>query len=280
MIEEGGTIETPPPDPLPVDGEGERVQFAPTPEEAAEAMRELAKSVQAAYEPHPLDCQCPECTGIVPVQEKTAESLRELPSNQLNAIMWARDLIEAGNFVIVDFETTDLNGYPVEATAVSPNGELVFASRIKPPDGEKINPKAFAVHGISLDDLKDCPEWGAVASDFADVIKGKQVVIYNAEFDLKIIHRANHHYGIPLQVSAVCAMRQYAEYNGDWDNYHHDYRFVKLVDAARQMGVDVIGAHSAVGDALMTLAVIKALAKLPQGILISKSPIDMVSSEK
>lgn len=201
-----------------------------------------------------------------------------MPANKIAAIRWADDLISQGGFVVVDTETTDLNGYPIEVAVISSHGEILFDKRIKPPEGEQINPKALATHGILLEVLKDCPEWGAVASDFADAIKGKKVVIYNAEFDASIINRANSKYSIPFRLrNTVCAMMWYAEYHGDRDDYHGNYRWVKLVDAAQALGIDTDGAHSAKGDALMTLKVVQALARLPQGMLISKSPMNIVS---
>jgi DNA polymerase-3 subunit epsilon len=275
MIEEGGTIETPPPDPLPVDGEGEQVKAAESLDQAPIPVQEkMAESLRDAL-------------GKVTVQDMVngtlpeIDPLWELPSNQLNAILWAKGLIDGGGFVVLDTETTDLDGYPIEVAVVSPQGTVLFDRQIKPPEGEKINPKAFKTHGISLDDLKDCPEWGAVASDFADAIKGKTVVIYNADFDSDVVNRANQKYGIPFQLrGAVCAMKSYAEWNGDWNNYRRDYRWVPLTDAARQMGVEINGAHSAKGDALMTLAVIQALAAKATPHPLAPSPLHGEGEQK
>lgn len=211
---------------------------------------------------HPLDCVCPECSKVVAaaVVNASADDVPEPPENETAAIEWADRLIESGDFVVLDTETSDLDGYPIEVAVVSPQGTVLFERRIKLPKGEGISPKAFAVHGISTDMLMDCPEWGAVASEFADTIKGKTVVTYNAEFDLKILRRANAQYGIPLTLTAECAMRRYAEYNGDWDDYHGNWRWVTLGIAAAECKVDVSKLHTAAGDALATLGVIQALA--------------------
>lgn len=54
-----------------------------------------------------------------------------------------------------------------------------------------------------------------------------------------------------------------AEFHGDWNDYHQSYRWQKLTDAVRQMRVTVDAkAHDALGDCLMTLAVIKKMAEV------------------
>jgi len=133
---------------------------------------------------------------------------------------------------------------------------------IKPPDGVTIHPKAQAVHGITLDALKDKPEWDAVFDRFADAVRDKRTIIYNANFDTGILRRVCDKYqsGVIPWKSAECAMEQYAEYNGDWNDYHGNYRWVKLTQAGRAMGVKVEDAHTAKGDCLMTLELIKSLA--------------------
>jgi DNA polymerase-3 subunit epsilon len=54
-------------------------------------------------------------------------------------------------------------------------------------------------------------------------------------------------------------MEAYAEWYGDWNSYHGSYTYQKLTNAARRFGVTTEGAHSALADCLMTLAVIKAM---------------------
>lgn len=231
-----------PPAPSPTRREGEMTTVEAAAAAAAEAMLKF---------PTANDLQ-----KSVPVQADAKRGLRD------EVMKWARTLVSGGGFVVLDTETSSPNGYPVEVSVIDPEGNGVFVHRIKLPEGEKIDYEAQRVHGISADDLKDCPEWGELASDFADAIKGKTVVIYNADFDLKVIHRANAKYGIPLTVQAECAMLKVAEWNGEWNDYHGNFRWLPLVQAAKKLGVKVSNAHSATGDALMTLEVIKALAAM------------------
>lgn len=52
-----------------------------------------------------------------------------------------------------------------------------------------------------------------------------------------------------------------SEFYGDWNDYHQSYRWQKLAFAASHMGVEVDNEHDALGDTLMTLGVVKAMAK-------------------
>ncbi|MOA51921.1 hypothetical protein D3C78_1751320 [compost metagenome] len=56
-------------------------------------------------------------------------------------------------------------------------------------------------------------------------------------------------------------MREYARFRGEWDDRRSDWRWQKLGNAARQQGVEVIGAHRALADCRMTLAVVRAMAE-------------------
>lgn len=62
-----------------------------------------------------------------------------------------------------------------------------------------------------------------------------------------------------------CAMLAYAEYRGVWNDYHGNYKWHKLSDAAERVGYTLpsgMKAHSALADCLMTLAVCRKLAGL------------------
>ena len=48
----------------------------------------------------------------------------------------------------------------------------------------KVSEKAFEVHGYSDSFLSDKMKFGEVADDFLEYIKGKRLIIHNAEFDL------------------------------------------------------------------------------------------------
>ena len=52
-----------------------------------------------------------------------------------------------------------------------------------------VDPEAYGVHGISDEFLEDKPLFGAIANDFIDFIRGAELVIHNAPFDVGFMDR-------------------------------------------------------------------------------------------
>ena len=48
----------------------------------------------------------------------------------------------------------------------------------------EIDDGAVEVHGITLDDLREKPQFGEVIADFIEFIRGAELVIHNADFDV------------------------------------------------------------------------------------------------
>jgi DNA polymerase-3 subunit epsilon len=59
-------------------------------------------------------------------------------------------------------------------------------------------------------------------------------------------------------------MQQYAIFYGDWNDWHQSYRWQRLTSACAQQGIDQskisAPAHSALGDCLRTLELLKVMA--------------------
>lgn len=94
--------------------------------------------------------------------------------------------------VFFDIESTGLsttNDRIVEISFVklSPNGEIkTLTKRINP--GIFISKEAEMVHGISNDDVKDCPKFNELAKTFAQFIEGCDLGGYNCvKFDLPLL---------------------------------------------------------------------------------------------
>lgn len=98
--------------------------------------------------------------------------------------------------IVLDTETTGLNPYDtprhriVEIGAVEifnqvPTGK-VYHQYIQP---ERDMPKeAFEVHGIGEEFLADKPKFAAIAQGFLDFVGDAQMVIHNAEFDMRFLN--------------------------------------------------------------------------------------------
>ncbi len=96
--------------------------------------------------------------------------------------------------IVMDTETTGLD--PSEGHRIVEIGALELMNHV--PTGrtyhQYINPRrsmpaeAFAVHGISDDDLADKPFFEDVAQAFVDFVAGGTLVIHNAAFDIRFLN--------------------------------------------------------------------------------------------
>lgn len=173
-------------------------------------------------------------------------------------------LVRSGDFVILDTETTGLkSGEICEISIIDADGNTLFNQLVKTKD--PIPTSASTIHGITDDMVKDCPTWLDVQPGVRRILAGQNVVIYNATYDRKNMHQSDDVWSIPYvdykaEATYWDAMEFYAEYYGDWNDWHKSYTWQKLSNAASQQGIEVKYAHRALGDCLMTLGVIKAMA--------------------
>ena len=180
----------------------------------------------------------------------------------------ARAWLEA-NALILDTETTGLgdDAEVVELALVDCAGAVLLDTLVRPSG--PVPAEAAAIHGITDAMLAEAPTWSAIHARFCDLVEGRQVVIYSREFDTRVISQTARRYGLPapqgfdlvLDPGRIhCAMQAYARFHGEWNAEKGQYRWQKLSAAAAQQGVTVTNAHRALGDCLMTLGVVRAMA--------------------
>lgn len=192
-----------------------------------------------------------------------------MSNDQEAASEWARQLLSNPDAVILDTETTGLS-YDAECCQIAVidlSGAVLLDTLVKPSIPISIG--AMRVHGITNERVQDAPTFDRVWPQLRAILAGREVVIYNAEYDLRVLNRSGGASGVALRDlhpelptpnrptwiggarMVTCAMVQYAAYVGDWSSYHQSYRFQKLPN----------GDHTALGDARATLAVIQLMAK-------------------
>ena len=180
------------------------------------------------------------------------------------AAQWAREMLD-GEFVIFDTETTGVETTDeiIQIGIIDHTGAVIFESKIKPE--QSIQNSQY--HGITDDDVKDAPEFKAVYQQIADAMTGKLVLAYNYSYDRRMLEQVCRKHGLEMPVFGGngCAMEMFAQFHGEWNSYHGNYRWQKLRDALASFGLkheDFGDAeHDAVTDAKATLAVIKKMAE-------------------
>ncbi len=176
--------------------------------------------------------------------------------------------------LILDTETTGLgeDDEIVEICLIDCYGEIVINTLIKPT--KPIPAEATAIHGITNEMVAYAPTWADVHYGIGELFFLRGFVIYNAEYDTRLIQQSAKLHGIDdafcefVGLYKRCAMLTYAEFYGQ-ENIRGGYRWQRLTAAAEQQGVIIEGTpHRALSDCLTTLGVIKAMAagKCSKGI--------------
>jgi len=169
------------------------------------------------------------------------------------------------NFVVLDTETTGLyDGEIIEIAILDHNGMTLMDQRIKPHGDIPI--KSTNVHGITIDMLEDCPHFEDVVVTIKGHLAGKDVIVYNATYDRKMLHKSAEYAGIDKVnwksfSNWICAMEAFSPIYGEWNGRYGNFRWQKLITAASYYGISLAHAHSALGDCLMTLEVVRNMIK-------------------
>lgn len=240
------------------------------PNKLSEAQRMAIKKAQAASE---QSRTCKGCGRVMPINPTgrgywgldgdgycpmCAEAQQVQVSRQ-EAIHWAARIIEcladgtiaADEVLILDSETTVLHGEIIELAIINLRGEVKYNQRFKPT--QMIAPEAAAVHGLTADLLEEEPDFASEWPTIKALIEGARLVlIYNASYDVYCLDKTCAlHECKPIPMTTECLMEWYAQFVGDWSDYHQDFRWQPLPG----------GDHSALGDCQAALEVLRTMAE-------------------
>jgi len=158
------------------------------------------------------------------------------PTPRADAIATARRWM-ADNPLFLDTETTGLSFADriVEIAVVNAAGECVYRHLVNP--GIPIPAEATAIHGITDEMVKDKPTFDMILQELYDGLLGSTVVIYNAAYDTRMIRQSIESAGVAETIHPVCcAMKLFAQFQGEWDSRHGQYKWHSLEKAMRLMG--------------------------------------------
>ncbi|MDE2748896.1 MAG: 3'-5' exonuclease [Chloroflexota bacterium] len=183
------------------------------------------------------------------------------PAHRRQAIQWARNLI-ARKFYVLDTETTGLGPTDevVQIAILDGDGEAALNQLVRPT--VSIPPVASAIHGIHDSDVLDAPSFKEIYIRLSALLAGQVVIAYNMDFDWRLLGQTAARYRLPpIRIGKRdCAMKQYARFKGIRQPNGRNYVWHKLGVAIAQEGLPAARAHDALGDARMTLSLIRKMA--------------------
>lgn len=194
---------------------------------------------------------------------KSADTIisKELAHNRHKYARLARQWLSYDP-IYLDTETTGLNknAEVVEISIIDSSGKILLDTLVKP--AKPIPREAIDIHGITNEMVENAPAWAEIHDDFLKVIKDRTLLIYNADYDKRVILQSSGLDRFDSQCSRIgCVMKLFAAYYGEWNHYLEDWKYQKLTAAADYMGVKVEGqAHRALADCRMTLGILKTMA--------------------
>lgn len=172
-----------------------------------------------------------------------------------SAQAWAAAaLTQEPRVLILDTETTALDGEIIQIAIIDTAGEVLLNTYIQPQEQERIKASgAFEIHGISPEMLTGAPTFPQVYEQIRAISEGRQVVIYNVSFDCSRLRSDCARHKLPeLNTDEwECVMVMAAQWYGQWSNYWKDYKWQPLN-----------GGHDALGDCQAVLSLLKEMAEV------------------
>ncbi len=177
------------------------------------------------------------------------------------AVETARTILEKRP-VYLDTETTGLERTDeiIEISIIDDDEKVLFSSLVKP--SQLIPPDSTSIHGITNDDVRGARTWPVVWPEVRAALFGRLVVIYNEEFDLRMMQQSHTRYRLPWKekFTTFDLLKLYAEFNGEWDPRRRSYRYHSLASAGRHCHISLPNAHRSTADTLLTRALLHYIA--------------------
>lgn len=166
------------------------------------------------------------------------------------------DLNLKNPIVFFDLETTGINItrdriVEISVLKVHPNGKEETKTRRINPE-MPIPPETTAIHGITDDDVKDCPTFKQVAKSFADMLEGCDMAGFNSSrFDVPMLVEEFLRAGVDFDTSK----RKFVDVQ---IIFHRKEQRTLEAAYAFYCNKKLENAHSAEGDVIATYEVLKS----------------------
>ncbi len=192
-----------------------------------------------------------------------------------SAVDWANTILEEDDALILDTETTGLNDERddeiVSLGIINLNGGILFKSRFKP--SLEVSPGAAAVTGLTNEVLQYEPLFSDKYDEIEQLLENHKVLAYNSNFDEGVFRTTIDIYNLPTPTWEIgrqgykyyqgwdCVMHRFSSFYGEWWEFPYTFKWQSLKTACEYFGISTLGQHGAIKDCLMTMAVLKSMAK-------------------
>lgn len=179
-------------------------------------------------------------------------------------------------FAILDCETTGLDSKKNRILELSViHWDLI--SGTKNEWVQRFNPQgsvgATEIHGITDDDVSEMPIFTELAQDIVKMLQGNVLVAHNAKFDLAFLRYELDRSGWKMPyVNGFCTLQE-----SKYFLPHLDRR--RLIDCCDAIGVNLEGAHSALGDARATRDLLSYYIDMSVKPVLNSSQINLMKSD-
>lgn len=175
-----------------------------------------------------------------------------IEEDRVQAVQWAQKMMQQDDWTILDTETTGLYAAElVEIAIVDPQGNPLLNTLVQPTI--RIPEDVINIHGITNEIVAMGPSFAEVYPQIFTALEGKQIIIYNADFDLGILKYCCQLHNLPLlglSKRSHCLMGWYSQWVGEWSRYYKSYRWQPLG-----------GGHRALSDCRAALGCLKKIAE-------------------
>lgn len=173
-----------------------------------------------------------------------------LPEREKEALDQLKSWATWGGWVVLDTETTGLDGHVIEISVLTAGGEVLIDTLVQ-SEHKSLTEEARGIHGITEEDLADAPRWEKVWPELRRVVTGKEVLAYNAQFDAERITETLQDHDIigdldgymgsafPWPHAVNCIMAPYIRARSRWDDEKERYDWISLEDAAQKEDVKI-----------------------------------------
>ncbi len=184
--------------------------------------------------------------------ERRVTHVQPVPPAPLRPCAPAQQLL-ARDPLFLDLETTGLKKTDrvIEVGLIDAQGRVLFSTLVNP--GQPIPPESSAINGITDADVADAPAWEGIKPRLGRLLANRVIVAHNAKFEAKFLPA-------DWPIAWTCSKQLADQILGKREGWG------SLPGRLAQLGLEPGPAHSAAGDCLSVLRLVRCLAGMTEPV--------------